>query len=593
MASPAGLSRQPTASWWLENGADTDPVGTRDAGAELPACAQTVVIGMGMTGVSCAYFLNLAGQDAVVVDGRGLAGGASGRNGGVLSGSHPFQQRNAAFLRELIAAQGIECESRQQGYLSLALEGDELASELEESSGSGTSLTDEHWDAGRCASELHGTDALDGRLIVGGVFRRTAGHFWPAKAVHALAKACTRTTFCPGTTVLSLTPTDDGVLIRTDRGDVQAARVVVCTNGWSPRLVPALSSVLYPVRNNVIMTAPCKSWSWAGSISTGEGPDEIYAARRPDNRICVGGARRFDPSCGWFTQEWEGPASQPGMDDDSTLSEPAGLRLRAWLSQMLCKFAPVAERPQTVAVEAEWAGVSGCQARDPLGQIWRDRVSHLRSELRATACLQILGFTLDGMPLVGRVPGAGWGGRLLVGAGFNGHGMPVCSGVGEALAAMLSGRRVDPYVLRFDPSRFSVLARATAVAPPPTVPAAPTSTPVADFDPDAVGPGTKAFGYVGVVDTLAVSTKLAVGVVCSAIPGPTLVITAGLFPTEYCGIEAATRLYATTAPVDLKCGRLLIMPVVNLHGLQFRHHGLSLRYRRYILFQDGLCHGSW
>ena len=38
----------------------------------------------------------------------------------------------------------------------------------------------------------------------------------------------------------------------------------------------------------------------------------------------------------------------------------------------------------------------------------------------------ILGFTKDGKPLVGRVLELDPSGRIFVGAGFCGHGMPVC-----------------------------------------------------------------------------------------------------------------------------------------------------------------------
>ena len=47
----------------------------------------------------------------------------------------------------------------------------------------------------------------------------------------------------------------------------------------------------------------------------------------------------------------------------------------------------------------------------------------------------MLGFTRDGRPLVGPLPQRG--GRVFVGAGFCGHGMPTCFGVGRGLAMML------------------------------------------------------------------------------------------------------------------------------------------------------------
>ncbi len=107
------------------------------------------------------------------------------------------------------------------------------------------------------------------------------------------------------------------------------------------------------------------------------------------------------------------------------------------------------------------------------------------------------------------------------------------------------------------------------------------------FLPDAVPVGTKAFGHVPVVDSLAVSTSLPVGVVRSTHAGPTLAVTAGLFPSEYAGIEAASRLYAQTEPADLLCGTLLILPCVNLQGFQFRTPWLNVKHTAAAPF-DGL-----
>ena len=88
------------------------------------------------------------------------------------------------------------------------------------------------------------------------------------------------------------------------------------------------------------------------------------------------------------------------------------------------------------------------------------------------------------------------------------------------------------------------------------------------FDPVAVPLGAKEFGYVTVYNSVAVSTTMPVGVIRAVKPGPTLVITAGLFPSEYCGIEAASRLYKQLQPENFEKGNVIIIPVVNMHGFQ-------------------------
>lgn len=91
----------------------------------------------------------------------------------------------------------------------------------------------------------------------------------------------------------------------------------------------------------------------------------------------------------------------------------------------------------------------------------------------------------------------------------------------------------------------------------------------ANFDLNSVAAGKKDWGYIDIVDTLAVKLDMPVMVVNGAQSGPTFAVTAGLYPTEYCGIEAAARLYREVDPAQLK-GRLIIVPVVNMSVFQFR-----------------------
>lgn len=97
------------------------------------------------------------------------------------------------------------------------------------------------------------------------------------------------------------------------------------------------------------------------------------------------------------------------------------------------------------------------------------------------------------------------------------------------------------------------------------------------FDPDAVEAGAKAFTYVNVLDNDAVSVDVPVGVVNGARPGPTLAVSAGIFATEYCGIEAASRLYRDLDPVAIR-GRVIVVPVVNMPGFHFRTPTLNLAH---------------
>lgn len=89
------------------------------------------------------------------------------------------------------------------------------------------------------------------------------------------------------------------------------------------------------------------------------------------------------------------------------------------------------------------------------------------------------------------------------------------------------------------------------------------------FDPFSVLKGSKKFGYINVINTPAAKFDMPVGVINGSLDGPTLTVTGGLYPTEYYGPEAASRLYQLIKPEELS-GRLITIPIVNMSTFQFR-----------------------
>jgi glycine/D-amino acid oxidase-like deaminating enzyme len=118
-----------------------------------------------------------------------------------------------------------------------------------------------------------------------------------------------------------------------------------------------------------------------------DGADELYCIRRADGRICLGGARSLEPD------------SAVGSTDDNSLSAVVGEHLRSFLHK---RFPQLETGGKPVQIEAEWTGV--------------------------------LGFTTDGYPVVGEVEGRQ---GVIVAAGYCGHGMPQCFGVGKGVAQMI------------------------------------------------------------------------------------------------------------------------------------------------------------
>ena len=89
------------------------------------------------------------------------------------------------------------------------------------------------------------------------------------------------------------------------------------------------------------------------------------------------------------------------------------------------------------------------------------------------------------------------------------------------------------------------------------------------FDPYNAPAGEKHFVYQNIINNDAIRVDMPIGVISGSETGPTLVVTGGIYATEYCGIEAASRMYRDFDPKNIK-GRVIIIPVVNMPSFQFR-----------------------
>ena len=435
-----GPVSSPTQSYWL---AHLSPQLLPTPSPAPPEAVDIAIIGAGMTGSALAYWLSVLApgseqKSIAILDARGVAGGATGRNGGHLwpNPASDFEAEQTAELLKFISDFDVDCDLTLDGAAAFERAQPESGVEYADTPDDPENANQEEdwgddlltWDAARC-SEAVGTDSFSHAT-----YYPKAAQFYPAKVAAALLRHAKADYFCAPVRVLSMDlSSPDGEREgkgATERwhtlswamgdgqeadGVLRARQVAVCTNGWAADLLPELSNYLYPTRNSVIMTEPLPSaaqWDVGGlSVDSDVGARELYAIRRPDGRVCLGGARALEPG------------AAVGSRDDASLDPTVSRYLRRFLE----------ERWGGVAVEAEWSGV--------------------------------LGFTRDGKPLVGPLPTRP---GVFVAAGFNGHGMPQCFGAGKALACMLLGGAADgaqrerqarphPHLLEVaDPSRFDL-----------------------------------------------------------------------------------------------------------------------------------------
>jgi glycine/D-amino acid oxidase-like deaminating enzyme len=304
--NPALVAQNGRVSFWFAADGLPEPRPALPGSITADVC----VVGGGFTGLWTAYYLALADPALrIVVCERRFAGfGASGRNGGWLTGNlagareryaathgpsavRALQHEMHATVEEVTkvaAAEGIDADIVAGGELTVARNPAQLTrlhAAVE---------ADHAW--GREDTELLGTVAVAERIRVagalGGAFSPHCSRVHPARLVRGLADAVQRrgVQIYEGTTVTRIEPGR----VLTPHGEVRAPVVVRATEGFTARL-PGLRRVWLPMNSSMVVTQPLGPafWDdvgWSGRETLGDTAHAyIYAQRTPDDRIAFGG----------------------------------------------------------------------------------------------------------------------------------------------------------------------------------------------------------------------------------------------------------------------------------------------------------------
>jgi len=272
--------------------------------------ADVCIVGAGLTGLWTAYYLAEAdpGLQIVVCEQRFAGYGASGRNGGWLTGALAgsrerfeathgragvlaLQEAMHQAVDEVIAvcaAQGIDADLVKGGELQVATSPAQLhrvRAAVTEDRRWGLVDT-ELLDAGAVAERVRVSGAL------GGSFTPHCARLHPVKLVAGLATLVRGR----GVAIYEQTPVTgiEPGLVRTAAGTVHAPVVLRATEGFTARL-PGLRRTWLPMNSSLVVTEPLEAdvWAeigWAGSETLGDAAHGYcYAQRTADGRIALGG----------------------------------------------------------------------------------------------------------------------------------------------------------------------------------------------------------------------------------------------------------------------------------------------------------------
>lgn len=291
---------------------------------EVPRSTHVAIIGAGYAGLSAALELARSGIEAVVLE-AGVPGiGASTRNGGAVSGGVNIgksftgrvlsvsPERAADLLAgaadafglvdELVARERIECFWEKRGrfvgawtpthYAHLA---DRLAM-LNSAAQSEAFMVPRERQREEMASDYYH----------GGMVVERSGKLHPALYFKGLLEACRRQNVCIAAEAAVQSIRDDPALpaarrfrLETARGPIEAAEVVVATNGYTGDVTPKLKPKLVPIASHIIATEELPADLARSLIPKGRTLSDTrrvltYYRLSPDGRRMVfGGRARF------------------------------------------------------------------------------------------------------------------------------------------------------------------------------------------------------------------------------------------------------------------------------------------------------------
>lgn len=350
-----------------------------------------LVIGAGLVGCAAAFFARERGREVVITDARDVGLGASSRNAGfMLTGldtyyHHAIERYGHAVTREIWAlskathahwrafAEGEPVRIENCGSMLLA-ESAEEAHDLE--------LAARAMNADGLPVEFHSRDPLQR-----GYFAAICQPWDAAIQPYELAQAVFRRSgaeLIGNNEVYAIRQEDDQRVIVSTRQFIFHARyVMLCTNAYAALLDSYFEGKVIPTRAQCLVTAPLKN---SPLLKTCGYSDYGYMYYRDtfDGRLLVGGGRKQNKA----------------LENDTT-EDRATKPVQDVLEAYLHKWFPDVDAP----IERRWAG--------------------------------IMGFSADGLPLVGTLPGRP---RVGFAVGCTGHGLALGAGVAErAVDHLLSG----------------------------------------------------------------------------------------------------------------------------------------------------------
>jgi glycine/D-amino acid oxidase-like deaminating enzyme len=294
--------------FWMDDKEHPDPV----SALTKPITTDLCVIGAGLTGLWAALLAKEANPslDVVLLESSESGNGASGRNGGFMDYclTHTIENglsrwpdelitlnrmgyENLDSIEETIKRYEIDCDLQRTGEMVVATEPyqvEEMCHEPEQFAQYGLQL--EWYDQEQTRAIVNSPTYL------GGLYDPHIAMVNPARLVWGLRRACLENgvRLFEQTQASGLSEEANGIVIRTQYGQVKAQKVALATNAFPP-LLKRLNYYIVPVYDYVLMTEPLTkaqrdSIGWEKRMGIGDAGNQFHYYRTSaDGRILWGG----------------------------------------------------------------------------------------------------------------------------------------------------------------------------------------------------------------------------------------------------------------------------------------------------------------
>lgn len=364
------------------------------------------IIGAGITGACAALWVRRFAPrlNVLIVEARAAGSGASGRNAGmVLAGLAEHYDRMCEVYGRATAREIWSVTLEHQRLLREFLDETRADIDFDPCGSWRLGFAPEERERLEHSFELLREDGFDAEFRRGDPLERdfygalgisSDAGLHSMKLVRAVIEA-SGAEILTGNEVAAIESEAGGaVLIKTNETDIRAAHAFIALNAYAPLVVDYFRALVEPHRGQILVTAPLAKRILERLVYTNDG--YIYFRQLPDKRFLLGGWRH------------EFAADEAGYMDAT--SEDVQRALERFMHERF---------PETkdVKIEARWAGT--------------------------------MGFSPDGLPLVGTLPD--FGGRIAYAVGFTGHGFGLAFDVARRAAkSLLNGEKAGI----FDVSRL-------------------------------------------------------------------------------------------------------------------------------------------